>query len=173
VLRGKDRTVAAKVLQKRAMASHKHLHAADVLRCLDHALYVSVGVGLHTYLPRRRMRLDHFTDAAQGVMGIAGIAGVTPVPIEDEHPVLVLRSDEEGRQAKAFHFLMQGCGARVAFFRDPCHRDWNDAQLAIKRIGMWSAPHMHISVIDVHCSCCMPNALRVCHKNHKDRATPA
>lgn len=137
-LRLKDKTGAPKILRKRALASHKHIHAADVLRGLDHALHVSLGLGLHTYVPRKRIRLHEFPNAME-VSNSTEITGITGIYIEDVHPVLVLRADEEGKQAKAAHFLMQDVGARVAFFRDPCHRDWNDAQLAIKHSGLWSA----------------------------------
>ena len=39
----------------------------------------------------------------------------------------------------AFHFLAQRARLRMAIFRDPLHRDWNDVKNAIKRAGMWGA----------------------------------
>ena len=55
-------------------------------------------------------------------------------------PVLVLRADEEGSQARALHFLCEEVGLRCHVTRDPLHRDWNDILNAVKRAGMWSAP---------------------------------
>ena len=58
-------------------------------------------------------------------------------------PTLVVRTDEEKAQSKAFHFLAQRAQLRMAIFRDPLHRDWNDVKNAIKRSGLWGAPSWH------------------------------
>ena len=53
---------------------------------------------------------------------------------------LVVRTDEEEAQSKAFHFLAQRARLRMAIFCDPLHRDWNDVKNGIKSAGMWGAP---------------------------------
>ena len=40
---------------------------------------------------------------------------------------------------RAFNFLFGYHGLRGFANRDPCHRDWNDVTLAVKRAGLWGA----------------------------------
>lgn len=143
-LRRADKSTARVVLKKRARAQ-KQYSGPDVVRCIDHALSLSLGAGLERFRPQARLTVADvravLDGAGPGVRGgregREGRAGLDLASFFG--PLVVFRSDEEGKQARAMHCLVQHCGLRAAFFRDPCHRDWNDAQAAVKRAGLWGA----------------------------------
>ena len=146
-----DDATAVKTLRER-VAKRALSAAAEVVRSLDHALGVSLKSGLERFLPDRRLTLlecgggGHEGPVAQedaepaDAVAQAAVAEAALWLQTFPPPLLVVRTDEEKGQAKGMHFLMERARLRMAFLRDPCHRDWNDAQLAIRRSSMWGAP---------------------------------
>ena len=54
-------------------------------------------------------------------------------------PFLKVTMDECSAGFRAFDFLFGYHGLRGFANRDPCHRDWNDVTLAVKRAGLRGA----------------------------------
>ena len=50
---------------------------------------------------------------------------------------LVLSMDEASTGFAAAQFLMYAVGMRFLMIRDPLHREWNDAKLAVGEAGLW------------------------------------
>ena len=98
-----------------------------MVRALDHALHATLGFGL-----------DVFGAGARDPRAPLG------APAADA-PLLVLRTDEERSQCKVFQHLMDCGGLRMAVFRDPLHRDWNDCKLAIQKAGLWGG-HLRLII---------------------------
>jgi hypothetical protein len=61
-------------------------------------------------------------------------------PAGRHEPFLKITMDECSVGFRAFNFLFGFHGLRGFANRDACHRDWNDATLAIKRACLWGPP---------------------------------
>ena len=75
-----------------------------------------------------------------GVGFAAFLANSDDVPLIDSDdflPTLILHLDEGSPGYALMWFLMYGLPMRVVAMRDPLHRQWNDARLALSRSRHW------------------------------------
>ena len=84
------------------------------LRCLDSLLHHTVGYGLSTFA-----------------------STVTEQPALCQRPTLVLTMDEGSPGYALVWWMAYHQQLRMAFLRDPLHRQWNDLTLALKATGLW------------------------------------
>ena len=89
------------------------LAASDLATALDCQVEGVLGVGLSHFLP-------------QGSAEAVGYGLYRP-------PVLTMVTDEASSNLSMVHWLLWQAQVRLVHFRDPLHRQWNDATNAIKR----------------------------------------
>lgn len=106
--------------------------AADTIRCLNHAMKGSLGIGLLTFVaPTPRPSVLHRL-------------GPEEVPQEGFRVFLNLLPDQGAAGLLAIRHLYSAVGLFGVPLWDPLHRQWNDGKLGIQRAGLWGvAPGFH------------------------------
>lgn len=106
--------------------------AADTIRCLNHAMKGSLGIGLVTFVaPTPRPSVLHRLQPEE-------------VPQNGFQVFLNLLPDQGAAGLLAIRHLYSTVGIFGVPLWDPLHRQWNDGKLGIQRAGLWGpAPSLH------------------------------
>lgn len=132
--------------RKRLKAEHRskpRLASYHWLRSVEHSIMAVTNQGFEQYdnLPGLERVLENADQSAEEKMEIRLELSTMPAP-----KFLFICMDEEGKQWSSMNYMKNKLLLCVSGLRDPFHRAFNDASLAVKHSGLW-ATYLHSLLI--------------------------